>query len=223
MTRLSIPEDRVNISADISWLDRDIKRFKDLGTLIPASQIKVYKKIRDISVGLTIVDIGCSIGYGANIMSQMARHVWGVDVNEEAVRFADHVFGRPNLNFTTFDIENPPPREYAKFDIVVMSEVIEHLENPEKALQTMKTFFHDKTVGYINTPNANHPDLAGDHPHNELHLKEFTSGEFYELLTRHFNSVTLYSVPKLENWDFEETIDGNSQDTPMIAKIAGPK
>lgn len=216
--------DRKNISDKVSWLDKDIKRWKEIGSLIPKDQVKIYEKIRDFSVGLTVVDIGCSIGVGSNILSQNARHVWGIDVNEEAIKFATDTFARSNLSFMLFDIENPPSREYAKFDLVVMSEVIEHLENYEKGLETMKTFFHKDSVGFINTPNKNNPKLShDDHPHNELHLKEWTAGEFYELLTKHFEYVVLYSVPKLNNWGVDETIDGNSEETPMLAKVERPK
>lgn len=215
-------KERKNVSRDISWLDRDIKRWKEIGTLIPKDQIKIYEKIRDLSCGLTVVDVGCSVGIGSNILSQQARHVWGVDINEECVRFARDMFARPNLGFELFDIENPSSREYSKFDLVVMSEVIEHLENPEKALQIIKTFFHDKTVGYINTPNKNNPKLIADEPYNELHIREYTAGEFYGLLTKHFAHVVLYSVPKLNTWDNSETIDDNSEDTPIIAKVERP-
>lgn len=216
--------DRKNVSKDISWLDRDIKRWREVGTLIPTNQLKVYQKLRDIATGLTIIDIGCSIGVGANILSHTARHVWGIDVNEEAIKFANDTFARPNLGFNTFNIENLGPRERAKFDMVLMAEVIEHLEDFDTALNNMKTFFHEKSIGYITTPNKNNPDLAKDGlPNNELHVREWTSGEFYDLMTKHFEHVVLYSIPKLDIWSMDETIDGSSQDTPMIAKVEGPK
>jgi len=215
-------EIRKNISTEVSWLDRDIKRFHDLGTMLPLNQIKIYEKIRDISEGLTVVDVGCSVGVGANIISHRARHVWGIDINKENLKFANHVFARPNLSFEYFDLENPPSRELAKFNIVLMSEVIEHLDNPENGLHAIKRFFNDKTVGYINTPNRNNPNLDGDVPKNPLHIKEWRAGEFYELLIKHFRSVVLYSVPKLNVWNHDETIDGNATDTPMIAKVQLP-
>lgn len=216
-------EPRKNISADMSWLDRDIKRWKEIGTLVPTMQLQFYKALRDISCGLTVIDIGCSIGVGSNVISHQARHVWGVDINTESIKFANDTFARPNLSFEVYDVENPGPREHAKFDLVVMSEVIEHVEDPDKALQTMKTFFHDKSVGYITTPNKNNPNLSQeDLPHNELHLKEWRAGEFYEYLTKHFQHVTLFSIPKLKQWNPEETIDGDSEETPIVAKVERP-
>ena len=137
----------MNKSNDISWLDRVIKRYKDTGLVIPDPQRKLYEKIRDFWIGgRTVIDIGCSVGIGTNILSHTARAVWGIDMNLEAIDFASKVFRRPNLDFAILDIENPPTRELAKFEVVVMSEVIEHLSDVEAGIGTVKRFFSNKST-----------------------------------------------------------------------------
>jgi 2-polyprenyl-3-methyl-5-hydroxy-6-metoxy-1,4-benzoquinol methylase len=215
-----------NQSASISWLDREISRFKERGVLIPELQEKLYRAIsREWTPGRTVIDMGCCLGVGSNILSNTARSVWGVDVNEEAVKYAVQAFRRPNLDFAVLDLENPPMRELAKFEVVVMSEVIEHLANVEVGLATAKSFFSDQlgTVGFITAPNQNNATVRENEAKHGFHIQKWTAGEFYELMTKHFKSVVLFDASKVNLWNQEETIDGNSDAYLMIAKVEGIK
>lgn len=213
-----------NKSAEISWFDREVKRFKEKGTLIPELQTRLYTAIsREWTPGRTVVDMGCSLGVGSNILSHTARYVWGLDINEEAVRYASLAFKRPNLDFAVYDIEHPPMRELSKFEVVVMSEVIEHLADVNAGIGTIKGFFRPETVGFITAPNQNNEKVKENEAKHGFHIQQWTAGSFYEMLIQHFNSVTLYSAEKLNNWSQEETIDGNSTDYLVIAKVEGAK
>jgi len=210
---------------NFSWLDNDIARFKNKGTLIPKGQVEFYRKIGEHwASGRTVIDLGCSIGYGANLLSHEARHVWGVDFNQEAINFAKHVFERPNLTFEVLDLEKPPERPLSPFEVVVMVEVIEHLTNYEAGLASFKRFFSDKlnTIGFITVPNLGNSRVNKADKINKLHVNHWTPGEFYELLIKHFKYVTLFSSSKLENWTQAETIDdGDSRSLVIIAKVEG--
>lgn len=213
-----------NISTEISWVDRVNKRFHDIGQVIPTKQRKLYEKIRDHwTSGRTVIDIGCSLGVGSNILSHTARHVWGIDINEESINWAKQVYDRPNLSFELLDIEHPPSREVSKFGVVVAIEIIEHLADLDTGLQTIKKFFSDKhqTVGFITIPNINNDDVKERDQNNHLHNYHWTAGDFYGLMIQHFKSVTLYSVDKLETWSHEETVDGNTKDPLVVAVVEG--
>lgn len=213
-----------NLSSEISWLDRVIKRYKETGKLIPDRQDKLYRSLSlEFAPGMTVLDVGCSLGIGSNILAREARFVWGIDINKEAIDFATKMFKRPNLDFEVIDIENTPTRELAKFEIVTMIECLEHVENPDMALQNLKIFFTDKTVGFITCPNVANPEVVENENKHGYHLSHLNAGQFYELMTKHFNAVTLYSVDKLETWDISETVDGNSTDYLICAKVEIPK
>jgi len=214
-----------NISAEISWLDRDIKRFKDLGYIIPKVQRKIYSAIRDHWVhGKTVVDIGCSIGIGANILSHEARHVQGLEINEESVRFCSRLFSRPNLDVTQFDIENPTDRPMSKFDVITMIEVIEHLEDPMKGIDLIKRFMGKDSVAFVTVPNTAHQKVKDADAKNELHIQHWTPGEFYNLMIKHFEHVTMFSSYRLNQWEQGETTDGNDTTSRVIiVKLEGVK
>lgn len=211
-----------NISDRVSWVDRVVKRYHDLGELIPSNQLKLYQKISDhYTQGRTVIDIGCSTGVGANILSHNARFVWGVDMNEEAIDWATRMFKRPNLDFAVLDVEHPTDRELSKFEVLVMSEVIEHLGDVEVGLQTIKRFFTPETYGFITVPNINNEEVRARDTANELHLQHWSAGDFYALMIKHFQNVVMFSAEKLSVWDHEETIDGNSTDGLIVARVKG--
>ncbi len=211
-----------NKSNEISWLDREIKRFHELGTLVPARQIKLYEKIRDeFAGGRTVVDIGCSVGIGSNILSHEARFVWGIDINKEAIEFATLAFKRPNLDFAVVDIENPPTREFAKFELVVMSECIEHLADVETGLGMVKRLMGKDAITFITCPNGNNPEVIAHENEHGFHIQHWKAGEAYSLLIKHFKSVVMYSVDRLETWDESETVDGNTNDYLLLFKCEG--
>lgn len=213
-----------NKSNEISWLDRIITRFKETGILIPTRQQKLYEKIRDhFAGGRTCVDVGCSIGVGSNILSQEARFVWGLDVNKEAIQFATLAFKRPNLDFAVFDIENPPTQEVSKFELIVASEILEHLANVEEGLISIKRLMGKNAIVFITCPNGNNKEVIENENKHGYHLQHWKAGEFYELMTKNFQAVTLYSVDKLEDWEQADTVDGNTEDYLLVAKCEGIK
>ena len=215
-----------NKSNEISWLDRDIKRFKETGTIIPAGQRRIYEKIAEEWVsGRTVIDIGCSIGVGSNILSHYARFVWGIDVNKEAVEFANLYIGRPNLNFAVLDIEHPPTREISNFEVIVAVEILEHLKDVQAGLNTIKKFFsiRRKSMCFITAPNLNNEEVKKRDDKNGLHLQHWTAGDFYKLMIDNFQSVVFYSGDKLNRWTSDELTDGNSKASLVVAKVEGIK
>ncbi len=214
------------MSNKISWLSKDIKRFKEVGTLIPAPQRRIYEKIsQEWCSGRTVCDIGCSIGVGSNILSHGSRYVWGLDINKEAIKFAQLAFARPNLEFAVLDVENPPTRKLASFEVTVASEIIEHLEKPDMLINMVKRFMNPKgqSMAFITVPNINNEEIKKRDAENKLHLHKWTAGEFYSLMTRHFNAVVMYSAEKLDKWGNEEMVDGNTKEPLIVCKVEGIK
>lgn len=213
-----------NISAEYDWLGRVVKRYQEIGLVLPVRQEKLYKKIGlEFAGGRTVLDIGTGLGIGANMLSHEARFVWGIDINEDNIDFATKMFKRPNLDFGVIDIENPPTRQMAKFELITMVEVLEHLEEPEKALQNVKQFFQPSAIGFITIPNQNNEQVPINEAKHGLHLQKFDAGQFYELMTKHFQSVVMYSVDKIDGWGQDTTVDGDSEEYLICAKVEGLK
>lgn len=181
-----------------------------------------------------IIDVGCGGGFGSNILSQEADFVWGIDVDEESIAWANQVFKRDkNFIYYTpqvqFDVINAltEEREIQKFDIVTCVEVIEHVNEYEKLLNFFKKRCktdkngrplepeEDGTMVYISTPNRNHPSIRDDKPKSNRHVREWTPEELYSILTKHFKYVTLMN-PKGEPQEL------NMMDSVMLFKCETP-
>ena len=116
------------------------------------SRLETYAKL--LSVGIKddtkILEIGC---YTANLLDFLPKDIdyYGVDFDGEAIEIARKKGAKviaTNLNYEDIDLN-------MKFDIVVCTEVLEHLLNPHKLIQKISSLV--KTEGYvlISLPNEN--------------------------------------------------------------------
>ena len=81
-----------------------------------------------VQAGETVLDVGCGKGELAYDLAVRCRaRVTGVDRNPAALRFAEARFRAPDLSFVESDIYDwEPPHT---FDVVVLSNVLEHLSD----------------------------------------------------------------------------------------------
>src|SRR3989344_1967503 len=100
----------------------------------------------------TVLDIGCSSGDLARILKTKNMIVSGVDISPVALDVA-----RPYLNDSfCFDIqldEWPVKLMGQKFDLIVASEVIEHVFQPSDLLEKVKLLIGKGGCLIITTPN----------------------------------------------------------------------
>ncbi|MCI0422439.1 MAG: class I SAM-dependent methyltransferase, partial [Acidobacteria bacterium] len=98
------------------------------------------------------VDLGCGTGYGAAVLAQSASKVLGLDVSEEAVKFARKHYGAPNLGFLISDCRQTPLGSQT-VDVAVCFEVIEHLAEQDALLQEVQRVLRPDGLAVISTPN----------------------------------------------------------------------
>lgn len=80
----------------------------------------------------TMLDVGCGNGYLATKLSESlpGAAVAGVDPSESGIRHASAA--HPDLDLRQGSVYSDPPAEWAgKFDLVVSTEVVEHLYRPQ--------------------------------------------------------------------------------------------
>lgn len=205
-------------------LDKVVARFKEKGIVKVPEQIQMYTAIANHwCIGKAVIDVGCGIGIGTNILGREAIGTYGIDINEQSARFAEQVFGNQKIKFDTADVTKMP-RPTATFDVVVAIEIIEHVEDYEAILKGMKRLYDPRreTVFFISSPNRNSPKIKDDGPRNEYHVREWPAGEFYSVLTKHFRAVVMYDGGKVSDFNSDETVDGDTTETPILAKCELP-
>lgn len=94
----------------------------------------------------TLLDAGCGEGFGVDFIAR--RHpslsITGVDLSEAAIAYAQEKFGN-RATFRTGSLYALPFSDNS-FDTVLCSEVLEHLEDPDRAVTELKRVARNAVV-----------------------------------------------------------------------------
>lgn len=89
-----------------------------------------------------VLDLGC--GYGAvghSIAVHSEAQVLGIDFDAEQIAFAKRRFPHPNIRYVVGNVFTDNP-EAESFDVIILSSMLEHLENRENFLMDLSQRFH---------------------------------------------------------------------------------
>ena len=144
------------------------------------AHLKRYQKVCEfLSLSDHVLDAGCGFGYGADMLSQFSKNVVGIDKNPTAISVAKNKY-RSKVKYFVYDIEEISPHNFQFFDYVTMFEVIEHLTNPKKALEFLKSYHWSSHLDYLGIKNF--PSIL-----NMKHLTEiFGSTKDYQKLVENY-------------------------------------
>jgi SAM-dependent methyltransferase len=151
----------------------------------------VYEWIAQRVAGLEVVDMACGEGYGSDVLSRRAARVTGVDANPEAHEHARLRYRRGNLNFKRDMVET-----YSQpCDAVVFLQTIEHLQDPQAALEHFRSLLRPGGVAYVSTPNVlTLAPKGADRSGNPWHIREYRAGEFRALCESVFGDVRMLGL-----------------------------
>jgi len=104
----------------------------------PKHRLTNYHKffIDNIELENTVLDIGCGNGELAFDLTQKARKVIGIDISPEKIRVARQRFQTNNVEYLIGDVTKSLPDQ--KFDILILSNVLEHIEDRIEFLNKIK-------------------------------------------------------------------------------------
>jgi len=100
---------------------------------------------------LKILDIACGDGRVAEELIKIGHEVYGIDISEKAVKLANEKGVKAELA----NVENYQPEQ--KFDLVIATDILEHLFEPLEILKKMKKWLTENGKIIVNMPN--HFDL----------------------------------------------------------------
>ncbi len=136
--------------------------------------------------GDTVLDVGCGIGYGLNLLSIKAKEAYGVDVDKKAVDYCtENILGKnPRLiSLQAYDGYSLPFPD-KKFDVVTTVDVLEHVEDFHRFIDELLRVA--KRAVLISTPNRRPENTNPDgSPKNYWHLREWSREELDEILKKH--------------------------------------
>jgi len=120
---------------------RLVTRFsiKAEGGLHPKHRLMKYHKffVENIELEETVLDIGCGNGALSYDLSKKAKKVVGIDLNKENIKAAKEKYSASNIEYLVGDATENLPGE--RFDVIVLSNILEHIENRVEFLKKIKS------------------------------------------------------------------------------------
>lgn len=153
------------------------------GELVEAEHVLRYWWASEHCVGQRVLDAGCGVGYGAAMLHDAgARDVVAIDSSESVVEVARHAVPAGVLcevgDVTSLQYED------ASFDVIVCFEVIEHVDDPDAALDELARVLRPDGLLLISSPNRDR--YVPGNPH---HRHEYVPEELRAALLKRFPSV----------------------------------
>jgi len=146
----------------------------------------ILKYLGDIK-NKTVLDVGCGDGALTYLFCKKQANVVGADVEELGLKFAKEFLSshgyHPQLILTSaYNI----PLEDNSVDCVVASDVIEHVQEPDRLLEEAKRILKPGGKIVISTPYKLTEKSA-----DKFHVKEYYPAEIKRLVGQYFTQVEI--------------------------------
>jgi 2-polyprenyl-3-methyl-5-hydroxy-6-metoxy-1,4-benzoquinol methylase len=190
-----------NIVSDYGW---ESSKAPGSSTILAPTVIEILKRLEPKRV----LDLGAGNGDLCNIIHKCGYDVVGIDHDAKGCRIASEAY--PDIPFYRYGVEDNPDllleKQNNKFDVVVSTEVIEHLYSPHLLPMYAHKILNNKGCLVISTPyNGFLKNLAlsilnkWDKHHTALwhggHIKFWSVNTLSKLLSDNgFNVISFYGV-----------------------------
>jgi 2-polyprenyl-3-methyl-5-hydroxy-6-metoxy-1,4-benzoquinol methylase len=155
-----------------------------------------YLEKNGVPKSAKILEVGSGLGYLTYAIHKRGyENIVGLDISTEAVRRATNSYGD---YYRAADLIEYSKITRERFDLIIMTEVIEHLADPLSMLRAMRSLLRDDGTILLSTPNkSDHPAAAywkTDNP--PVHLWWFSESSMRQMAIREKLEVSF--------WDFSE-------------------
>ena len=145
-----------------------------------------YRIAQSYCRGKVVLDAACGSGYGTAILAEVASHVYGIDISEDAVKLCKKTFRKKNISFQTASIgELPWPDHF--FDVIVSFETIEHVSKSiqKKFISEIRRLLKPDGTLVISSPDKQYYTIERNKK-NPYHIAEFFRKDFFKLIDSKF-------------------------------------
>lgn len=131
--------------------DYGIERYLKNKKSVVSFMEMTLKEIRKFKSNGKLLEIGCSLGYFLEIAKNRGFDVIGLELDNNAVDFANNALGKGTVLQST--IEDAKFQSNV-FDVVVVSHVLEHVIDPDRFLKEIKRVLKNNGIVIIVSPNS---------------------------------------------------------------------
>ena len=208
MVEIRLTETNVEINQD--RVADTVEHFREFGYVMFPQQRRIYELLAEKLEDKTVVEVGCGNGLGTAILSNSVFEIVGTDKLLGNVNFAKCMY--PWINFGVWDIQKPIPRlpSVLKVSSVVCVETIEHVANPEKAIQNLIDAATEEV--WISTPNGRGKKRPPDNPY---HVCEYTPEEMLIMI----RDCSGWSQTEVLHWETFKFVSTETDVDPLVYRI----
>ena len=156
----------------------------------------------NIELGAIVLDLGCGDGFLTFDIAKKAQNVIGIDISPTKIKRAKNLFKKNNIKFINADAITYQFKK--SFDYVVLSNVLEHIEERQEFLTKIKKF---AKILLIRVPLINSSwlsvykaDISMEHMYKKGHFIEYTFETFQKEMQSAGLKILLYSIQFGEIW-----------------------
>ena len=138
----------------------------------------------------TVLDIGCGAGTISLYIASKGYNVLGIDISQTAIdacRESKQQLGLKKVFFETYDFPSNYPK--GKFDFIICSEVIEHINDDDKAFEIMSSKLKRGGILILTTPSKNAPlfrmGLLNTFERNVGHVRRYNLKEMLKKVKKY--------------------------------------
>lgn len=167
---------------------------------------KIKIGLLNIKKGERVLDLGCSFGEQAMMIARLGYKVVGVDLSKKRIGFLNRLSKKEKLdcNGIAGDIKKLPFKKNF-FDCVVATEVLEHIPDPQKAIDEAFRVLKPGGKACVSVPTGisetvfrkMHPDWEK----NSGHINVFGKKDISEMLEN-----AGFKILRIENQNFEWSV-----------------
>jgi len=143
---------------------------------------------------LRILDIGCGRGVLLNALRDLGQHVMGLERSDSPFIDLPDIIGGEITDLAV---------EHGRFDVIILWQVLEHLETPDKTLDHIYKLLNSEGSLFISVPNfaSNQARIFGQHWfHLDIprHLYHFSQESLEQLLRNSKLKITRKNTLSLD-------------------------
>jgi methionine biosynthesis protein MetW len=120
------------------WVHNREERFSRFSTIV--SLVGSDKRI---------LDVGCGEGFLAKLLEKKGNNVVGIDISERVIELAR----KDGVNAIKCNVEDGELPFHDRFDVIILSEVLEHLISPVGVIQKLKKHLNQNGYFLLTFPN----------------------------------------------------------------------
>jgi 2-polyprenyl-3-methyl-5-hydroxy-6-metoxy-1,4-benzoquinol methylase len=150
--------------------------------------------MRQIGTPSSVLDVGCGPGiYTLEIARKINGMIVGIDIDQNKISQAKKLAKELNINNVQFEQKDAiTALSERRYDLIICSDVLEHIQNDKEVAQKMQKALNDKGRIIITSPTKT--ELNERYRTQFGHYREYTKSDIEQLFqnctTTHYEEIT---------------------------------